>query len=98
SGRASVSATSALALEQNHLSPQSRHVPSASQRATVVLVPTSEPPVLSVIHCVPCQSVSKSVVVSRGKYAACNSLLPYMRSMREVESVTETGHSKPNSD
>ena len=64
SGRASVKAMSALALEQNHLSPQSRQSPSASWRATVVAAPTSEPPVFSVIHCVPWQSASMSVAVS----------------------------------
>jgi hypothetical protein len=64
SGRARVKAMSAFALEQNHLSPQSRHAPSASRRATVVAAPTSEPPAFSVIHCVPWQRVAMSVVVS----------------------------------
>ena len=76
SGRASVRATSALALEQNHLSPHRRQAPPASRRATVVEAPTSEPPVRSVIHCVPCASASKSVVVRRGRYAACSVSLP----------------------
>src|SRR3989304_7574653 len=66
SGRASVSAMSQLAFEQNHLSPQRRQVPSASRRATVTAAPTSEPPVFSVIHWVPCHSSAGSVVVSRG--------------------------------
>ena len=67
SGRASVSAIVALAFEQNHLSPQRRHVPSVSLRATVVSAPTSDPPVFSVIHWVPCQRRSHAVVVSRGR-------------------------------
>ena len=67
SGRASVSASSALATEVNHLSPHRRHCPSAPRRATVVEAPTSEPPVRSVIHCVPCQSASNSVVVRCGR-------------------------------
>ena len=56
SGRARVSATSVLALEQNHLSPHSRQTPSAPLRAMVVAAPTSEPPVFSVIHWVPWRS------------------------------------------
>ncbi len=42
SGRASSSATSASACEQNHLSPVSRHLPS-TLRAVVSMLPTSEP-------------------------------------------------------
>jgi len=67
SGRASVSAIVALAFEQNHLSPQRRQVPPVSRRATVVSAPTSEPPVFSVIHWVPCQRLSYAVVVNRGR-------------------------------
>jgi len=64
-------------------------VPSPSRRATVASAPTSEPPVFSVIHCVPCQSRPKSVSVSRGRYAALSSSLAYERSMRDVESSVD---------
>ena len=52
----------------------------------------------SVIHCVPCHSSAMSVAVRRGRKAAWSSALPYARSIREVESVTLTGQSRPNSD
>jgi hypothetical protein len=67
SGRASVIATSALAFEQNHFSPWRRQVPPASRSARVVEAPTSEPPVRSVIHCVPWRSAPGSVAVSAGR-------------------------------
>jgi hypothetical protein len=45
-----VSAIWLAAAEVNHFTPCSRQIPSASRRATVSESPTSEPPVLSVIH------------------------------------------------
>ena len=58
-----------------------RHASSAA--------PTSDPPVRSVIHCVPCQSSAMSVAVRPGQIGAPGARRSRtQRSIREVESVT----------
>ena len=59
SGRASVSAICEVTAEVNHLRPYSRHS-APSRSARVSERPTSEPPVVSVIHCPLVQNVAGS--------------------------------------
>ena len=91
SGRARVSAISAVVAEVNHLVPDSRQLPSASWRATVSDSPTSEPPVRSVIHCPEVHAVAGSVDRSRGTARAISAWLPLSSSVRAAPSVIASG-------
>ncbi|MDT4829173.1 hypothetical protein FQZ97_625880 [compost metagenome] len=95
--RASTIAKPASGLEQNHLSPARRQLPSASCRAIVAVAAMSEPAACSVMNIAPCASSSKSSEVRRGKKRATSSGLANFLSVRVSESVIETGQHRPNS-
>ncbi|MNT18255.1 hypothetical protein D3C72_1534460 [compost metagenome] len=97
SARASTIAKPASGLEQNHLSPARRQLPSAWRCAVVAVAAMSEPAACSVMNIAPCASSSKSSEVRRGRYLATSSGAPNFFSVRVSESVIETGQHRPNS-
>jgi hypothetical protein len=90
SGRASVSAICDVTAEVNHLRPKSRQCsPSATARVSVR--PTSEPPVVSVIHWPLVQHVAGSREVSRGTARSISSRTPVSSNVRAAPSVIASG-------
>ncbi len=91
SGRASASANSALMAEVNHLRPFKRQVPSASRRAVVSLIPTSEPPAVSVIHWPLIQNVAGSRLRRCGSTRSRSPAFDASRSAVATPSVIASG-------
>jgi hypothetical protein len=90
SGRASVSATSDVVALVNHFVPYRRQTPSPSRRATVSVPPTSEPPVVSVIHWPLVHALSGSRETRRST-TSTSAGPPWTSSVRAAASVIATG-------
>lgn len=75
----------------NHFLPYNRQPPSASGRATISERPTSEPPVVSVIHCPLVQNRAGSRAVSRGTARSASSRFPEASRVRAAPSVIASG-------
>jgi hypothetical protein len=91
SGRPSVSAICEVTAEVNHLRPYSRHAPFSSI-ARVCERPTSEPPVVSVIHWPLVQKVAGSRAMRCGTAWAISRALPDSIRVRAAPSVIASGH------
>ena len=74
--RASTSASSASALEQNHLSPLSAQVPSSRGAAVTAVAAMSEPAPCSVMNIAPWCSASRSWLASSGRYRSTSAGSP----------------------
>ena len=87
----------ASGLEQNHLSPLRRQLPSGRASATTSVALTSEPAPCSVMNMAPWRRLSKSRLVTCGSTLSTSSGAPNLRSVRASESVMLTGQHRPNS-
>ena len=83
-------ASYSLTADVNHLRPYSRHAPSC-RTARVCERPTSEPPVVSVIHCPLVQNVAGSRAVRCGSARSISVALPDSSSVRAAPSVIASG-------
>jgi hypothetical protein len=90
SGRASVSAMSAVTAEVNHFVPVRRHT-DPSWTATVSERPTSDPPARSVIHCPEVHACCGSRLVSRGTARSISSRSPCASNVAAAPSVIASG-------
>ncbi|CUJ88938.1 Uncharacterised protein [Achromobacter sp. 2789STDY5608615] len=87
----------ASGLEQNHLSPWMRQLPSSWRWAVTSVALTSEPAPCSVMNMAPWRSASKSWLVTCGSTRSTSAGSPNLRSVRASESVMLTGQHRPNS-
>jgi hypothetical protein len=84
--------------EANHLRPDNRQRPRSSWRATVSLPPTSEPPLVSVIHWPLIQSCFGSRLSKRGTARSISALLSLSCSTLSAPSVIASGHENSSLD